>query len=104
MKAPMYVRALTDDERDKLQAGLRSSDAFVLRRCQILLASARGERAAQIAHNLGCATQTVGNVIMAFHENGSECLKEGSHRPLHLPHTAFPGENGIARLTGVGRG
>ncbi len=26
------------------QVGLRSSDAFVLRRCQILLASARGER------------------------------------------------------------
>jgi len=45
MKPPKFVRALTADERVALEAGLRSSDAFVLRRCQILLASARGERA-----------------------------------------------------------
>ena len=49
MRAPLFVRPLTEEERLRLEAGLRSSDAFVLRRCQILLASARGERPARIA-------------------------------------------------------
>jgi hypothetical protein len=39
MKRPIFVRSLSDAERQHLEAGLRSSDAFVLRRCQILLAS-----------------------------------------------------------------
>jgi hypothetical protein len=49
MRAPTYVRPVTDAEHAQLVAGLRSSDAFVLRRCQILLGSARGGRAPQIA-------------------------------------------------------
>ena len=40
----LRVRTLSKEERKALEAGLRSSDAFVLRRCQILLASALGER------------------------------------------------------------
>jgi hypothetical protein len=48
------VRPLTDAERQALSAGLRSKDTFVLHRCQILLASARGERAPQIAAHLSC--------------------------------------------------
>src|SRR4051812_30800070 len=42
MKKPIFVRPLSDDERKTLKAGLRSPEAFVLRRCQILLASADG--------------------------------------------------------------
>ena len=37
-----FVRTLTPAERHSLQQGLRSADAFTLRRCQILLASADG--------------------------------------------------------------
>jgi transposase len=90
----MYVRQLSEEEGEQLQAGLHSSNAFVLRRCQILLASASGERTPQIGRNLGCATQTVRNVIRAFHEQGLACLKEGSRRAHHLPHTAFAGDKG----------
>jgi transposase len=68
------VRPLTDAERTALEAGLRSSDAFVLRRCQILLASARGERAPAIARQLGCDDQTVRNALAAFTERGLACL------------------------------
>jgi hypothetical protein len=50
---PIFVRSLTEDERNQLEAGLRSSDAFVLRRCQMILASAGGERVAAIAQYLG---------------------------------------------------
>ncbi|MBL1178159.1 helix-turn-helix domain-containing protein [Pantanalinema sp. GBBB05] len=42
-----------------LEQGLRSKDAFTLRRCQILLASARRTQAREIATYLGCSVQTV---------------------------------------------
>jgi hypothetical protein len=49
MRPPIFVRTLSEEEREALEEGLRSSEAFVLRRCQILLASAGGEIAPQIA-------------------------------------------------------
>ena len=88
MKHPVYVRPLTDAERDQLAAGLRSSDAFVLRRSQILLASARGEQAPQIASHLGCDAQTVRNAIAAFNARGLAALQKGSSRP-HRFRVAF---------------
>src|ERR687892_2282953 len=91
MKPPIFVRPLTDAERRQLEAGLRSPKAFVLRRCQILLASARGERAPQIAHHLGCDEQTARNAIRAFNRAGLDSLSKGSSRP-HTIHAAFPGE------------
>ncbi len=41
MLPPLYVRRLSETEQVALEQGLRSKDAFTLRRCQILLASAR---------------------------------------------------------------
>jgi len=96
MKAPIFIRPFTQDERQQVQAGLRSSDAFVLRRCQILLASARGERAPVIARQLGCDDQTVRNVIHEFNASGLAVLQEGSSRP-HRLRTAFT-EQGAERL------
>jgi transposase len=84
MKPPIFIRPLSQDEQRQIQAGLRSSDAFVLRRCQILLASARGERAPAIAHQLGCDDQTVRTVIHLFNEAGLAVLQEGSSRPHRL--------------------
>jgi transposase len=82
MKRPIYVRPLSDAERNTLEAGLRSPDAFTLRRCQILLASADGQNAYQIAHNLGCNPQTARNAIHKFNEEGlQEVLRRGSNRP-----------------------
>lgn len=48
-----------DAERKTLEEGLRSKDTFVLRRCQILLASSSGEQATRIAESVGCNDQTV---------------------------------------------
>jgi transposase len=56
---------LSDNEQNQLLAGLRSSKAFTVRRCQILLASSRGERVSKIANNLG----------------GLSSLEEKSRRP-----------------------
>jgi transposase len=88
MKPPLYVRPLMGAECDALKAGLRSSDAFTLRRSQILLASARGDRPPAIAHQLGCASQTVRNTIRAFNERGLDALQERSRRN-HTIHTSF---------------
>lgn len=84
MRPPIYVRALTDEEKEAAEVGLRSSDAFVLRRCQILLASARGERAPEIARHLGCDDQTVREVIQGFNAEGLAVLQRKSSRPHHI--------------------
>lgn len=81
MKPPLFLRPLTRSEDQTLRAGLRSPAAFTLRRCQILLASARGQRPAQIAAALGCAVQTVRDAIRAFHAEGAACLHPKSTRP-----------------------
>src|SRR2546430_3389693 len=78
---PLSVRPLTDVERQVLQDSLRSPDAFVLRRAQIVLASAAGERRGQIAPRVGFTTQGVRDVIHAFNARGLEVLRPGSHHP-----------------------
>ena len=83
---------MTDAERQQVEVGLRSSDAFVLRRCQILLASARGERAITIAQHLGCADQTVRDAIHAFNAVGLHALRPGSRR-AHTIHVAFDADH-----------
>jgi transposase len=81
MKPPLFVRELSDAERRELQAGLRSREAFTLRRAQILLASAEGQRATRIVSRIGCAVGTVHNAIHAFHNEGTGCLCEKKHGP-----------------------
>ena len=88
MRPPIFVRPLTDAERQVLEAGLRSSDAFRLRRGQILLASARHELVPQIARALGCDQQTVRNAIHAFNADGLAALESGSHTATTI-HRAF---------------
>ncbi len=99
MKPPIFVRTLSTNERKALEAGLRSSEAFVLRRCQILLASSRGERAPQIARSLGCGSQTVRDAIHDFNRRGLDALRAGSSRPKRT-RAAFKGE-GAEALRGM---
>src|ERR671921_2562635 len=92
MKRPIFVRPFGDAERETLEAVLRSPDAFTLRRCQILLASERGENAYQIARSLGCNPQTVRNAIQEFDEGDlKEALWQKSRRP-HTVHRALDPE------------
>ena len=91
MRPPIFVRPLTDAERQAVEAGLRSSDAFRLRRCQILMASARREPVPRIARALGCDQQTVRNAIHAFNAQGLAALTPGSHTAKTI-HRAFDGE------------
>jgi len=88
MKPPIFVRTLSKDERKRLQAGLRSKDAFTLRRSQMLLASSRGNEVQHIAGNLGCGEQTVRDAIHDFDERGLDALIAKSSRPREV-HAAF---------------
>ncbi len=96
MQSPLFVRPPTEEERLALAAGLRSADAFTLRRSQMVLASARGERVPVIARSLGCGEQAVRNALHAFGRDGRTALTAGSSRP-HTIHPAFD-DAGAERL------
>jgi transposase len=91
MKPPLFVRPLSGPERAALREGLRSADAFTLRRCQALLASDKGERPARIAASLGCSSQAVRNALRAFAAEGLACLRPKSKRPKTI-HFGWPRE------------
>jgi transposase len=84
MKSPLFVPKLRPPEQEAVEAGLRSQNAFTLRRCQILLASSEGQTPSVIAKNLSCASQTVRNVIHDFEQRGLACLEHGSNVPISV--------------------
>jgi transposase len=84
MKPSLFVRPLSVEEQQELEAGLRSPDAFTLRRSQILLASARGHRASEIAPFVGCTVQSVRNALHAFQTESLDSLHAKSCRPVRL--------------------
>jgi hypothetical protein len=88
MQTPLFIRPLTADERAALETGLRSSSAFTVRCCHILLASAEDQSTTTIAHDLRCTDQTVRNAIHAFHRRGLAVLQPLSSRP-HSTSTIF---------------
>jgi transposase len=88
MKPPIYVRPLTDAEREAVEMGLRSPNAFTLRRSQIIAANARGEQVPRIARSLGCNEQTVRNAIHAFNREGVAALTKRSCA-VHTDQAAF---------------
>ena len=64
-----------------MEGGLRSADAFRVRRCQIVLASEYGAGVPRIARQVGGIDQSVRNVVHAFNTQGVACLQRGSSRP-----------------------
>lgn len=92
MHPPIFVRELSGAERAQLGASLRASNAFTMRRAQIVLLSAAGRRPREIAQGLCCAVQTVRNGIRAFNASGLAALSAGSSRPK----SAAPALDGAA--------
>jgi|SRR5215208_196080 hypothetical protein len=100
MKTPIFVRSLSEKEHETLQAGLRSKDAFTLRRSQMLLASSKGNEVPRIAENLGCGQQTVRDAIHDFNARGVEALAAKSSRPLRT-RDAFDEQSAEALIEGA---
>src|SRR5919202_621024 len=99
MHPPIFVREPSAEERARLEAALRASDAFTVRRAQIVLLSADGHRPREIARGLRCAVQTARNGIRAFNAAGLAALTAGSSRPK----SAAPvlGEAALERLRAI---
>ena len=95
----IIVRELIPEEMATLKQGLRSSNAFTLRRCQILLASNQGHTPQQISAPLHCSDQCVREAIHAFHREGLACLKAKSHA-THTSQSAIDA-GGLERLRGL---
>lgn len=79
---PLFVHPLSQEEQIALESGLRSQDAFTLRRCQILLASADRQAPTRISKILRCSSQTVRNTIHDFEVRGVKCLQKGDPIPI----------------------
>lgn len=92
----IYVRHLTEQEKEIVEKGLQSSSAFTVRRSQIILKSANSQSASQIAKELHCTGQTVRNAIRAYQLEGVECLQEKSH--ARHDQQAYINEAGLDRL------
>jgi transposase len=87
-QAPLLVRPLTDAERAAVAAGLRSANAYTLRRSQISAASQRGDHIPRIARRLRCDAPTARNAIHAFNRDGVAALAKRASA-VHTAQTAF---------------
>jgi transposase len=92
----LKVRELRQEEIIGFAKGLRSPDAFTVRRSQILLASREGKPPKQIGLELRCSDQCVREAIHAFHNEGLFCLVAKSHA-THTDQSAID-EAGRERL------
>jgi transposase len=97
MKRPIFVRPLSDAEPKTLEAGLRSPDAFTLRRSARYFSPATGARLpTRSLTSWDAIRKTARNAIHAFNEKGlPEALQPGSKHP-HTVHRAFDDEQAEA--------
>jgi hypothetical protein len=73
---PLYVRA----ECHALEAAMRTTDAFLLRRAWVLLASALGERVSRIEPLVGFSRQEVRDIIQQLNREELPELSRQSQR------------------------
>jgi transposase len=82
----LYVRSLSPEERETLQAYAQGDDAIQARWAQIILLSASGIGVPKIADTLGVSAATVRARIKAFNEHGLHALERSSSpgRPVTI--------------------
>ena len=68
---PLYARQPTEEEREALKQGLKSTSGFTVRRSQMVLMSADEHlKVDEIGQRLGCSGQAVREAIHAFEQEG----------------------------------
>jgi transposase len=77
----LYVRPLTDAERQQVEAFSRSSDAVTYRHARVILLSAQGKRVSQLVREVGLTDRRIRDLLHAFNEHG----------PASLPRKKAPG-------------
>lgn len=93
----LYAREPEQEEQEVLNKGLRSRNAFTVRRSQIILSSGvERKNTREIAEQYGISGQCVRDVIRAFEKEGIACLEEKSHG-RHDNQSSFD-EEGLSKL------
>jgi transposase len=91
MKA-IYARDPSEEERQELESGLKSSVGVTVRRSQIILMSADESKTAQeISERIGQSDQQIRKVLHSFNEKGISCLRLQS-RARHDDQRAYADE------------
>lgn len=80
-KEPIFVRAISEEEKEGLEKARRASDACQMKRAQILLASSRGLSTSGIEKQFGYSAEYARQMIHRFNGQGIECLKRKSSAP-----------------------
>lgn len=73
--ASIFVRKLTDNEKDKLKTNTYSNNSFIKDRAKIILLSNEGLFARQIANKLDCDERKVRKAIVVFNDEGINSLQ-----------------------------
>jgi len=85
----IFARKPNKEERQVLEAGLKSSAGLTVRRSQIILMSSdESLTATAISERIGQSDQQVRTVLHAFNEKGIDCLKAKS-RARHDDQRAY---------------
>ncbi len=80
-KEPIFVRAMSEEEKQVLEKAKRAADACEMKRSQILLASSQGLTTTTIAKQFGYSAEYARQMIHRFNEHGISCLKRKSSAP-----------------------
>lgn len=78
--ASVYVKDLTDKEKDELDKSIKSSNAFTKDRAKIILLSSQKLFAKPIAEKLSCEERKVRKAIKEFNNKGISALQRGKAR------------------------
>src|ERR1041385_3062821 len=70
----LYVRALTDEERQQSEKLLRSSDAATPRHARVVLLSSQGKKVSQIVEAVGLSDRQVLKIVHGFTQHGVSSL------------------------------
>ena len=81
-KEPIFVRAMSEEEKQVLEKARRASDACQMKRSQILLASSQRLTTTAIEKQFGYSAEYARQMIHRFNKQGIECLTRKSSAPL----------------------
>ncbi len=81
-KEPIFVRAISEAEKQALEKACRATDVCEMKRAQILLASSRGLTTTAIEKRFGYSAEYARQMIHRFNRQGIECLTRKSSAPL----------------------
>lgn len=80
-KAPIFVRTITEEEKQVLDKARRAADACEMKRAQIVVASSQGLTTFGIEKQFGYSAEYARQIINRFNREGIECLKRKSSAP-----------------------